>query len=70
MMAQREQSLSAALDASLTLEARASRLQKLVGELVATNQHLRFEVERLERANDAAESALASATAGCAHLLP
>ncbi|MBS1801799.1 MAG: hypothetical protein JST28_00450 [Acidobacteria bacterium] len=69
-MAREEQSLSSAPDASFSLEARNSRLEKLVGELLATNQQLRFQVDRLERAKNAAESALVKASAGAALLLP
>ena len=69
MMAQTEQSLNMAPDAALKLEAKHGRLQKLVGELLVTNQQLRFQVEQLEREKDVAERALASATATAALLL-
>lgn len=68
-MAQTEQSLNAAPEASLG-EAKHTRLQKLVGELLVTNQQLRFQVEQLERERDVAERALASASSGAALLLP
>ena len=69
-MAQTEQSLNTAPDASLALEAKHSRLQKLVGELLVTNQQLRFQLEQLAQEKDVAERALASAAAGASLLLP
>lgn len=69
-MAQMEQSLNTAPEASPTLEAKHGRLQKLVGELLVTNQQLRFQVQQLEREKDVAERALASATVSGALLLP
>jgi len=48
-MAHREQAIDTAPDASHSLEAKNHRLQTLVGELLATNQELRFKVVELEK---------------------
>jgi len=69
-MAQMEQTMITAPDARLALEAKHRRLQTLVGELLVTNQQLRFRVEQLEREKESAERALAHATAGAALLMP
>jgi hypothetical protein len=53
-----------------TLEEQQRRLQLLVGELLATNQELRFHVARLEERAESAERGLASACATAGLLLP
>jgi len=54
----------------LSLEAKHARLQALVGELLQTNQELRFKVRELEREKDSAERGLKNACATAALLLP
>ncbi len=53
----------------LSVEDRGRRLETLVGELLATNQQLRFRVQRLEEEKDGAERALARAAACTALIL-
>lgn len=52
------------------MEAKHRRLQKLVGELLATNQELRFKVEQLEARAETAERGLANACSVAGMLLP
>ena len=61
---------SEAREVPLTLEAKHARLQALVGELLKTNQELRFKVQQLEQEKDSAERGLKSACATAALLLP
>ncbi len=68
--AQVEPLMSATPDASLALEASNRRLQSLVGELLATNQELRFKIAALERQVGQAERGLAKATNWAGMLLP
>lgn len=51
--------MKTAPDASAGLEAKNHRLQVLVGELLATNQELRFKVEQLKERAESAEQGLA-----------
>lgn len=69
-MAQMDTTMSTAPDLSITEERKHQRLQTLVGELLVTNQQLRFRVEQLEQEKGLAERALASATAVAGLLLP
>jgi len=48
LMAQMEQSISKAPEASLALEAKNGQLQRLLGELLKENQELRFRLHLLE----------------------
>ncbi|HEX4284514.1 MAG TPA: hypothetical protein VHZ28_05445 [Terracidiphilus sp.] len=57
-MAQIEQ-MTTAPDISVALEAKNHRLQVLVGELLATNQELRFKVAQLKERAESAEQGLA-----------
>jgi len=66
-MANAEETMNAAPE--LSLADRNGRLETLVGELLATNQQLRFRVERLEAEKDGAERALARAAACTALML-
>jgi hypothetical protein len=52
------------------VEAREEQLLTLVGELLQTNQELRFKVAELERRADAAESALDETSRWSGFLLP
>jgi hypothetical protein len=65
-MAHMEEIKPAAPQGALPLEAEHRRLQKLLGELLQTNQELRFKVEQLEKQAERAELGLkrACATAG------
>jgi hypothetical protein len=65
-MAQTEQTQDAVPDAFLALEAKNRQLQILVGELLATNQELRFKVDQLTGRAESAEQGLTQscATAG------
>lgn len=69
-MAQAEQTMSAAPEASLALEAKNHRLQTLVGELLTSNQELRFKVAELELRLERTEDSLTHACAMSAALLP
>lgn len=69
-MAQMEPKMSATPDTSLALEASNRRLQSLVGELLATNQELRFKIAALERQVGQAERGLTNATSWAGMLLP
>jgi hypothetical protein len=69
-MAQIEQTMSAAPDASRVLEAKNHQLQTLVGELLATNQQLRFKVAQLEEETKSLESGLAQSCAAAGALWP
>ena len=51
-------------------EARQHQLLTLVGELLQTNQELRFKVAELERRADAAEDALNATSRWSGFLLP
>jgi hypothetical protein len=51
-------------------EARQGQLLALVGELLQTNQELRFKVAALERLADAAEDALDATSRWSGFLLP
>ena len=51
-------------------EARKHQLLTLVGELLQTNQELRFKVAELERRTDAAEDALDASSRWSGFLLP
>ena len=66
-MANAETMMNAAPE--LSVEDRSRRLETLVGELLATNQQLRFRVQRLEEEKDGAERALAHAAACTALML-
>jgi hypothetical protein len=52
------------------VEARQQQLLTLVGELLQTNQELRFKVAELERRADAAEDALDASSRWSGFLLP
>jgi hypothetical protein len=54
----------------LAHEAREEQLLTLVGELLQTNQELRFKVAELERRADAAEDALDASSRWSGFLLP
>jgi hypothetical protein len=54
----------------LAHEARQEQLLTLVGELLQTNQELRFKVAELERRADTAEDALDAASRWSGFLLP
>jgi hypothetical protein len=70
-MAQTEQTMSAAPDApSRVLEAKNHQLQNLVGELLATNQELRFKVAQLEEETRSLERGLAKSCAAAGALWP
>jgi len=68
-MAQMEAMKPAAPQGALPLEAEHRRLQKLLGELLQTNQELRFKVEQLEKRAESAERGLKSACATASMLL-
>jgi hypothetical protein len=57
-------------DEGLALETRNHQLLTLVGELLQTNQQLRFKVAELEQRADAADSALDAASRWSGFLLP
>lgn len=69
MMAQPLTTTDAPAEA-LPLEEQNARLMALVGELLETNQQLRFRVAELERQGKRTASALANASAVYALLLP
>jgi len=69
-MAHREQAIDTAPDASHSLEAKNHRLQTLVGELLATNQELRFKVVELEKQAKSLERGLAETSAAAGALWP
>jgi len=69
-MAHAEDMTSATPDASLALEAKNRRLQTLVGELLATNQKLRFEVAELQRRTRQLERGLTESCATAGALWP
>jgi hypothetical protein len=69
-MAQMRTMQTAAPDGSLALETRNRQLQSLVGELLETNQQLRFKVAGLERRLERTERGLADATISAGMLLP
>lgn len=69
-MAQMEPLISATPDATPAAETGNHRLQSLVGELLETNQELRFKVAALEQQLGQAERGLASATSWAGLLLP
>ena len=57
-------------DEPLALETRNHQLLTLVGELLQTNQELRFKVAELEKRADVADSALKEASRWSGFLLP
>jgi hypothetical protein len=63
-----EHSVPSALEQLRLLEARHQRLQVVVGELLQTNQELRFQVATLEQRAESAERGLASASTWAAIL--
>ncbi|HEY6491004.1 MAG: hypothetical protein WCC26_16780 [Terracidiphilus sp.] len=65
-----EPTASAAPEKLGALTAEHRRLQVLVGELLATNQALRFKVEQLEAGAESADRGLARACATAGMLLP
>jgi hypothetical protein len=65
-MAQIERTQSAAPDSSLVLEAKNRQLQILVGELLTTNQELRFKVAELEKQAQNLERGLLQSSAAAA----
>lgn len=67
-MAQLEQTIIAAPDDAVALVAKNGQLQILVGELLATNQELRFKVNQLTQRAERAEQGLAQS--GCAAAVP
>jgi hypothetical protein len=67
---QLESMTSATPDASLELETANRRLQSLVGELLATNQELRFKIVALETQVGQAKRGLSNATRWAGMLLP
>jgi len=69
-MAHTEQRTDAAPEVPFALEAKNHQLQTLVGELLATNQELRFKVAQLELRLESAEHSLTHACAMGAALLP
>ena len=69
-MAQTEQTIHAAPDAPLALEAKNRQLQILVGELLATNQELRFKVAQLMERAESAEQGLARSCQAASVLWP
>jgi len=74
-MAQIDGTMSGAPDTFLTHEAKQlgtknQRLQALVGELLVTNQELRFRVKQLEQEKGVAERALEKATVHAGLLMP
>jgi len=69
-MAHREQTIDTAPDVSFALEAKNHRLQTLVGELLATNQELRFKVVELEKQTKNLERGLAETSAAAGALWP
>jgi predicted RNase H-like nuclease (RuvC/YqgF family) len=62
-MMQLNESLAAAPEDRLSQEEQNRRLQAMVGELLKTNQELRFKVASLEREAESLERGLKSATA-------
>jgi hypothetical protein len=69
-MAQMIQTSSETPDDRLSLELRNDRLQKLVGELLRTNEELRLNVAQLEAKAERAERGLADASAVYGLLMP
>ena len=69
-MAQMMQTTNKAPDELHLLEARHDRLQKLVGELLRTNEELRFKVAHLEQKAERTARALDEASAIYGLLLP
>jgi hypothetical protein len=67
-MAQLEQTELAAPQDALPMEAEHRRLQKLVGELLLTNQELRFKLDELERQAESAKQPSAFACAAAVML--
>ncbi len=57
-------------DEPLALETRTHQLLTLVGELLATNQELRFKVAELERRAESADCAFNEASRWSGFLLP
>ena len=61
-MAHLEEMTKAGQEGQILLETQHRRLQVLVGELLCTNQELRFKVAQLEERAESAESGLAGAS--------
>jgi hypothetical protein len=59
-----------AADEPLTAEAKRVRLEKLVGELLKTNQELRFKVAELEQQTARLQRGLAQSCSGAGMLWP
>jgi hypothetical protein len=70
LMAQIIQASSGSPDDRLSLEAGNDRLQKLVGELLRTNEELRLKVAQLETKAERTERALGEASAVYGLLMP
>jgi hypothetical protein len=64
------QEMHKSTDERLALETRNHQLLRLVGELLQTNQQLRFKVAELEQRADAADGALDEASRWSGFLLP
>ncbi|MGA8668231.1 MAG: hypothetical protein WB679_00055 [Terracidiphilus sp.] len=64
------QEMHKSTDERLALETRNHQLLTLVGELLHTNQQLRFRVAELEQRADAADSALDATSRWSGFLLP
>jgi hypothetical protein len=69
-MAQPEQSMIAAPDDAVARQAKTHQLQILVGELLTTNQELRFKVEQLTERAETAEQGLAQSCRAAGALWP
>jgi hypothetical protein len=67
---QRMQAPGDAPDETLSLETRHDRLQALVGELLRTNQELRFKVAQLERTADSVAHAAEESSSVYGLLIP
>jgi hypothetical protein len=68
-MAHIDETKLAAPHGALPLEVEHRRLQTLVGELLQSNQELRFKVEQLEKQAESAERGLRNACSTAAMLL-
>jgi hypothetical protein len=68
--AQTMDTTSRAPDEQVSMAARCEQLQALVGELLQTNQELRFKVETLERQAENMGRGLAATQVSAAWLLP
>jgi hypothetical protein len=69
-MAEQKQEPAAAGGAARTGDPKHARLEKLVGELLETNQELRFKVAQLEQKAASLERGLAQSCAGAGMLWP